>query len=146
MSRSGGDSASCPYIVPCGRCPVSGRAHEGGYLRKTGNGRNSGPTDPDRNHCCPPEVGCARGGKGRPRGSIAQRALGASQAAYRRGVSFYFGIKNPDGELKYRPFMLDAQRPLGLPVASRPFRCCALAPRRLPPPQGGHHHGPARPD
>ena len=58
---------------------------------------------------------------------IVQHVLYALQAGYKCGVRYYFGIENPDGDLKHRLFMGEQQWPQGLTRAYHPFHCCAYA-------------------
>ena len=58
---------------------------------------------------------CPYADKARLHDWIVQHVLQALQAGYTRGFKYHFGIENPDGELKYRPFMSEEQWPKDYP-------------------------------
>ena len=111
--------------VPCETYSIAGRTNKGRDLHKTRHGYNFRLTDDERNPCCPEQDGCPYGNKARLHDGIVRHVLQALQAGYTRGFKYHFGIENPDGELKYRPFMSEEQWPTGLPRAYKPFHCCA---------------------
>ena len=95
-------------------------------MHKTRHGYNYRDSDIERSPCCPPEAGCQYAEKARLHDSIVQQVISALEAGYSRGHHYHYGIENPDGELKYRPFMQAENWPQNLPMEYRPFDCCSF--------------------
>ena len=112
--------------VPCETYSIAGRTNKNRDLHKTAHGYNSRNTDAERTPCCTEDVECRHADKARLHDRIVQHVLHALKAGYDQGFNFHFGIENPDGDLKHRPFMLPEEWPEGLPRAYRPFHCCAF--------------------
>ena len=112
--------------VPCETYSVAGRTNKGRDLHKTAHGYNFRLTDVECSPCCPEQSGCPYGDKARLHDGIVKHVLHTLQAGYTQGFRYHFGIENPDGELKYRPFMSEEQWPTGLPRSYKPLHCCAF--------------------
>ena len=110
--------------VPCETYSIAGRTNKGRDLHKTAHGYNVRLTDAERSPCYPEQSGCPYGDEARLHDGIVKHVLHALQTGYTRG--FRYGIENPDGELKYQPFMSEEQWPTGLSRAYKPFHCCAV--------------------
>ena len=112
--------------VPCETYSIAGRTNKDRDLHKTHHGYNYRDSDIERSPCCPPEAGCQYAEKARLHDSIVQQVISALEAGYSRGHQYHYGIENPDGELKYRPFMQAENWPQNLPMEYRPFDCCSF--------------------
>ena len=82
--------------------------------------------DAERSPCCQESVQCPYADKARLHDSVVQHVIAAFKASYEQGYRYDFGIENPDGELKFRPFMQQENWPPGLPWVYKPFDCCAF--------------------
>ena len=90
------------------------------------HGYNYRLTDTDRSPCCEPEAGCPYAEKSRLHDALVRHVIGALRAGHQRGNKFDYGIENPDGDLKQRPFMQAENWPAELPMAYKPFGSCAF--------------------
>ena len=114
--------------VPCETYSIAGRTNKDRDLHKTVHGYNYRLTDTctDRSPCCEPEAGCSYAEKARLRDAIVRHVIESLRAGHQRGNTFDYGIENPDGDLKHRPFMQAENWPAELPMAYEPFDSCAF--------------------
>ena len=64
--------------------------------------------------------------KARLNDAIVRHVIEALRAGHQRGNKFDYGIENPDGDLKHRPFMQAENWPAELTMAYKPFDSCAF--------------------
>ena len=114
--------------VPCETYSIAGHTNKDPDLHKSLHGYNYRLTDTDRSPCCEPEAGCPYAEKARLHDAIVRHVIDidALRAGHQRGNKFDYGIENPDGELKHRPFMQTETWPAELPMAYKPFDCCGF--------------------
>ena len=112
--------------MPCESYSIAGRTNKDRDLHKTVHGYNYRLTDADRSPCCEPEAGCPYAEKARLHDALVQHVIAALRAGHQRGNKFDYGIENPDGDLKHRPFMQAENWPAELPMAYKPFDSCAF--------------------
>ena len=112
--------------VPCETYSPAGWTNYGRDLDKTAHGYNYRINDEERNPCCDEDMACKYGDKARLHDSLVKHVIASFKASYKRGNKYHFGVENPDGELKRRPFMQKENWPKELPYAYKPFHCCAF--------------------